>query len=49
MSATAATTPLWVPMVVAGIGVVGTLLAGLAGAVIANRHATAREALTWQR
>lgn len=43
------TTPLWVPLIVAGIGVTGTLLAGLAGALIANRHAKAREALAWDR
>jgi hypothetical protein len=36
-------------LVVAGIGVTGTLLAGLAGALIANRHAKAREALAWDR
>jgi len=42
-------TPLWVPLVVAGIGVAGTLTAGIAGALIAQRWASQREEKTWAR
>lgn len=37
------------PLVVAGIGVVGTLTAGIAGAVIAHRWANQREDKAWAR
>lgn len=43
------TTPLWVPLVVAGIGVVGTLTAGIAGGLITQRRADRRESATWAR
>jgi len=42
-------TPLWVPLVVAGIGVAGTLAAGVAGGLIAQRWATQREETAWTR
>jgi hypothetical protein len=37
------TTPLWVPIVVAGIGVAGTLIAGIAGSLITQRWADRRD------
>ena len=43
------TTPLWVPIVVAGIGVAGTLTAGIAGGLITQRWADRRDDKTWQR
>lgn len=42
-------TPLWVPLVVAGIGVAGTLTAGIAGGFTAQRRADRREAAAWGR
>lgn len=42
-------TPLWVPLVVAGIGVAGTLTAGVVGALIAQRWANQREDKAWER
>lgn len=42
-------TPLWVPLVVAGIGVAGTLTAGIAGALVAQRWANQRDDKTWAR
>lgn len=42
-------TPLWVPPVVAGIAVLGTLSGAVAGAVIAQRQANRREDKTWAR
>jgi hypothetical protein len=42
-------TPLWVPLVVAGIGVAGTLTAGIAGAFMAQRWARQREEKAWGR
>lgn len=43
------TTPLWVPLVVAGIGVAGTLAAGVAGGLITQRWANEREDTAWVR
>lgn len=43
------TTPLWVPLIVAGIGVAGTLTAGIAGGLITQRRADRREADAWAR
>ncbi|SRR6266498_2232186 len=43
------TTPLWVPLVVAGIGVLGTLTAGIAGGLITQRWANEREDKAWAR
>jgi len=42
-------TPLWVPLVVAGIGVAGTLTAGIAGGLIAQRWSDRREVSAWAR
>ncbi|PND54339.1 hypothetical protein CRM90_28415 [Mycobacterium sp. ENV421] len=43
------TTPLWVPLVVAGLGLVGTAVAGLGGVWFTQRRADKREAATWAR
>ena len=43
------TTPLWVPIVVAGIGVAGTLTAGIAGGLITQRWSDRRDNKTWAR
>lgn len=43
------TTPLWVPLVVAGIGVAGTLTAGIAGGLITQRWADKHEDRAWAR
>jgi Ni/Co efflux regulator RcnB len=43
------TTPLWVPIVVAGVGVLGTIVAGIAGVLITQRQADRRDAKTWER
>jgi hypothetical protein len=40
---------LWVPLVVAGIGVAGTLIAGISGGLIAQRWASHREEHAWAR
>jgi len=40
---------MWVPLVVAGIGVAGTLAAGIAGALMAQRWARQREETAWAR
>ncbi len=42
-------TPLWVPLVVAGIGVLGTLIAGVVGALTVQRWASQREDKAWAR
>jgi hypothetical protein len=42
-------TPLWVPLVVAGIGVEGALAAGIAGGLITQRWANRREDKAWAR
>jgi len=42
-------TPLWVSIAVAGIGVAGTLTAGIAGALITQRWADQRDDKTWAR
>lgn len=42
-------TPLWVPLVVAGIGVAGTLAGGLTGTVLTQRRADRREDAAWAR
>jgi hypothetical protein len=44
-----ADTPLWVPLVVAGIGVLGTILGTLGGVLIAQRRSDRREDLAWTR
>jgi hypothetical protein len=43
------TTPSWLPFAVAGIGVLGTLAAGIAGALIAQRWADRRDDKAWAR
>ena len=43
------TTPLWVPLVVAGIGVAGTLTAGIAGGLVTQGWANKREDKAWAR
>lgn len=43
------TTPLWVPLVVAGLGFAATLLAGVGGAALAQRWASQREDRAWDR
>ena len=43
------TTPLWVPLAVAGIGVLGTLTAGIAGGLVTQRWANEREDKAWAR
>jgi hypothetical protein len=42
-------TPLWVPQVVAGIGLVGTVAGTIAGVLIAQRRSDRRELAMWQR
>src|SRR5689334_7592908 len=42
-------TPLWVPLVVAVIGVLGTLSAGVTGVLITQRQTERREKVTWDR
>jgi hypothetical protein len=48
-SASAGTTPLWVPLLIAAIGVAGTLIAGISGTLIAQRWADQRDDKTWAR
>jgi hypothetical protein len=43
------TTPLWAPIVVAGIGVAGTLTAGIVGGLTTQRWADRRDNKTWER
>lgn len=43
------TTPLWVPLVVALIGVLGTITAGIAGVLITQRRSDKREDKAWER
>ncbi len=43
------TTPLWVPLVVAVVGLLGTGGGALAGALITQRRSDRREAATWVR
>jgi hypothetical protein len=46
---TVGTTPLWVPLVVAVLGLLGTGGGALAGALITQRRSDRREAATWTR
>jgi hypothetical protein len=39
----------WVPLIVAGIGVAGTLTAGITGGLITQRWADRREVSAWAR
>jgi hypothetical protein len=43
------TTPLWVPLVVAALGFVGTALGAIGGVLITQRRADKREAASWAR
>ena len=42
-------TPLWVPLVVAGVGVAATLVAGTVGSLITQHWSDRRETVTWAR
>lgn len=42
-------TPLWVPLAVAGLGVLGTLAGGVVGGAITQRRADRREGKAWAR
>jgi hypothetical protein len=43
------TTPLWVPLVVAALGVVGVVAGTIGGVIITQRRSDRREALAWER
>jgi hypothetical protein len=43
------TTPLWVPLLVASLGIVGTVAGTVSGVVYAQRQADRRDALSWER
>jgi hypothetical protein len=43
------TTPLWVPLVVAALGLLGTVIGAISGVVITQRRADKREAVAWER
>lgn len=43
------TTPLWVPIVIAAVGVVGTFGAGVTGVLITQRRADRRDSDAWTR
>jgi hypothetical protein len=49
VSAVAASTPLWVPLVVAGVGLVGTIIGTVSGVLITQRRSDRREAAAWER
>ena len=42
-------TPLWVPLVVAALGLVGAVLGTIGGVLITQRRSDRREALNWER
>jgi hypothetical protein len=44
-----ADTPLWVPLVVAGLGLLGTITGTIGGVLIAQRRSDRREATNWNR
>ena len=41
--------PLWVPLVVAGIGLLGTIIGTIAGVLITQRRSDRREHVAWKR
>lgn len=43
------TTPLWVPLVVAGIGLLGTIIGTISGVLITQRRSDRRERSAWER
>jgi hypothetical protein len=49
MMARVSSTPLWVPLVAAGIGVAGTLAGGVVGSALTQRRADRREEKAWAR
>ena len=42
-------TPLWLPLAVAGIGLLGTIIGTVTGVLIAQRRSDRREREAWQR
>jgi hypothetical protein len=42
-------TPLWVPLIVAGIGLLGTIVGTVSGVLITQRRSDRREAAAWER
>jgi hypothetical protein len=42
-------TPLWLPLAVAGIGLLGTIVGTITGVLIAQRRSDRREREAWQR
>lgn len=42
------TTPLWVPLLVAGLGLAGTILGTVSGVLLTQRRSDRREALNWK-
>ena len=42
-------TPLWVPLLVAGLGIVGTVAGTVSGVVLPRRKADQRDSLSWDR
>jgi hypothetical protein len=44
-----ATTPLWVPLLVAVLGLIGTVVGTVAGVIITQRRSDRRETLVWER
>ena len=42
-------TPIWIPLVVAALGVLGTVTAGIVGVLITQRRADRREEKIWER
>ncbi|MBM4722856.1 hypothetical protein GS439_09075 [Rhodococcus hoagii] len=43
------TTPLWVPLVVAGLGLIGTVVGAISGVLITQRRSDKREDASWER
>src|SRR4051794_25875021 len=44
-----AATPLWLPLVVAGLGLLGTIVGTIGGVLVAQRRADQRESVNWSR
>ena len=42
-------TPLWVPLLVAGLGIVATVAGTVSGVVLPRRKADQRDSLSWDR
>jgi hypothetical protein len=43
------TTPLWVPLLVAGLGLLGTIIGTVSGVLITQRRSDRRELAAWER